>query len=450
MIRLFAAAAAALLLAGCATVPGVPEAPARAVYRGATLIDGTGAAPRAGMSLVTAGERIVAVVPDAELPPESLAGAQVHDLGGRFVIPGLIDAHQHLATPPNLPRSRALMRRDLYGGITAVRVMADDLRPVAELAREARAGTLPGPDVSFAALVAGRSFFDDPRTRAASGEYRPGEAPWMQAIDDRTDIPLAVARARGTGATGLKIYANLEPHLVRALTAEGRRQGLGVWAHGMVFPTLPADVIAAGPHVVSHTCYLAYQISDPAPSTYQERFPVEAAALAGGDHPAMAALFREMKRQGIVLDATLRVYGEAERRQAARGGPPYHCSLELAATLTAQAHREGVDIAAGTDGATARTDPWPALHEELELLVARAGLTPLEALRSATSVGARTIGLEEEMGSIAPGKLANFVVLARDPSRDIGAVRSVVTTVKRGRVYPRAGFRPITAAELPD
>src|SRR3546814_20087077 len=111
-----------------------------------------------------------------------LAGAEVVDLGGQYLLPGLIDSHQHLATPPDRRRAEALMRRDLYGGITAVRIMADDLRPIAELARASLAGAIAGPDLYFAALVAGPSFSEDPRTTANAAGAVPGDAPWMHKI----------------------------------------------------------------------------------------------------------------------------------------------------------------------------------------------------------------------------------------------------------------------------
>src|SRR3546814_12765945 len=123
--------------------------------------------------------------------------------------------------------------------------------------------------------------------------------------------------ARGTFATGLKIYANLPAHLIRALTEEAHRQGLMVWAHGMVFPTPPAQVIDAGPDVVSHTCYLAYQASEKRPQSYQERFPVDYARLEYGDNSVLAALFREMRRQGLLLAATLS--GNTEKDGGAAG-----------------------------------------------------------------------------------------------------------------------------------
>ncbi len=298
-----------------------PFAPATAgklmVYRGVTLIDGRGGPAQPDMAVITDGATITQVFPSARLDTMRLANAEFVDVQGGYMIPGLIDSHQHMATPPNRAQAQAQMRRDLYGGITAVRDMADDLRAVAEYARETRLGEVAGPDIYYAALFAGPDFFDDPRTQAASEGIAPGAAPWMQAITAKTDMPRAVARAAGTSAIAIKLYDNLKPAEVRHITTESHRQGLRVWAHGMVFPTPPSDVVAAGVDVISHTCYLAYQVSNPRPLTYKDRRPVEVAKLANGDNPQMAALFRAMKTRGIVLDATIRVYAEYDRRLAA-------------------------------------------------------------------------------------------------------------------------------------
>jgi hypothetical protein len=397
------------------------------------------------MAVITNGARIEAVLPAARLTPALTGNARIVDLSGRFLLPGLIDSHQHIATPPNRRRAEALLRRDLYSGITATRIMADDLRSIAELDRAARAGEIPGPDLYYAALVAGPGFFSDPRTQAVSFGYRSGEAPWAQAIDARTDISLAIARARGTGAAALKIYADLAPELVRSLATEAHRQGLLVWAHFMVFPTTPAEVLAANPDVISHTCYGAYQAMARRPASYRERFPVDASPFAHGDNPAMAGLFRTMRERGILLDATLRVYREGERR--ATPAHPANCTLDLAARLTAQARRAGVLISTGTDGDTAANTPYPALFEEMELLVGRAGFTPLEAIRAATRIGAMTMAQGQSRGLIAAGHLADMVVLERDPAADISNMRSVLFTVKNGRRFDRADYRPITAEE---
>jgi len=442
---------ALLLLAAAGAGPAEPPfAPPRqgerVVYRGATIIDGTGGPVQRDMAVITNGERIEEVLPAARLTSALIGSARVVDLTGRYLLPGLIDSHQHIATPPNRRRAEALLRRDLYSGITATRIMADDLRSIAELDRAARTGEIASPDLWYAALVAGPGFFSDPRTQAISFGYRSGEAPWAQAIAADTDLPLAIARARGTGAAALKIYADLPATRVRALAAEAHRQGLMVWAHFMVFPTAPADVLAANPDVVSHICYGAYQAMARRPGSYRERFPVDASLFAGGDNPAMAALFRTMQARGILLDATLRVYREGERR--ATPARPANCTLDLAARLTAEAHRAGVLISAGTDGDTAFDAPYPALFEEMELLVARAGFTPLDATRAATQIGAMTMGQGQNMGVIAPGHLADMVVLERDPSAAIANMRSVLFIVKRGRRFDRADFRPITREEM--
>lgn len=432
----------------------LPFAPApaaqRVIYRGATLIDGTGGSIRRDMAVVTAGSRIEAVLESRALTPEMTKGAEIIDIAGAYLLPGLIDDHQHLATPPDARAARAQMRRDIYSGITAVRIMADDLRSIAELNREAMLGEIAGPDLYFAALMAGQSFFDDPRTSAAARGFTPGTAPWMQVITDKTDIRTAVSIARGTGAMAIKIYANLPPVLVRKIAAEAHRQGMRVWAHGMVFPTPPAQVIAAGPDVISHTCYLAYQLSDPRPQSYQDRFPVDYAKFAAGDTAEMAKLFAEMKRRDIILDPTLRVYRETDLRTAKNpGGKPYHCTLDLAAKLTLQAFRAGVRIATGTDGFTEWDAPYPALYDELELLAERAGMSPAEVIRAATLTGAGTIGREKDMGSIEPGKLANLLVVERNPLESLGNLRSVRFAVKQGRRYDRTDYRPITRDEIP-
>jgi len=90
------------------------------------------------------------------------------------------------------------------------------------------------------------------------------------------------------------------------------------------------------------------------------------------------------------------------------------------------------------------------VQAEMENLVEKSGFTPMEAIRSATLIGARTVGREKEMGTIAPGKLANLVFVPADPSRDIKALRSVTLVVKRGREYPRGDYRPLWPEEYKD
>lgn len=417
------------------------------IYAGVTLIDGTGAEAKPRMAIVTKADRIVAVVPNDDASVYETPDSDVVDLHGLYVIPGLINSHVHMATSPNRRFAEALLRRDLYGGITAVRDMAGDARALADLSRSALLGDIPSPDIYYAALMAGPQFFKDPRTHAAAQGAVAGEVPWLQAVTDKTDLKLAVAQARGTGATGIKIYADLTGSLVHAITAEAHAQHMLVWSHAAVFPATPADAIDAGVDVVSHVCMLAYQASRQMPPEYHNRAAVEAKLFAT-DNPVMAMLFAAMKKRGTILDATLWVYDEMAREHAAEPNSPVpYCSPELATRLLNQAYRAGVLISAGTDGFSPPDAAYPALDEEIALLWQKAGMRPLDAIRAATAVGAMTIGQSDDMGTVEPGKLADFVVLAKNPLADPANLRTVTLTVKRGRRYRRAEFRPITAEE---
>jgi imidazolonepropionase-like amidohydrolase len=261
----------------------------------------------------------------------------------------------------------------------------------------------------------------------------------MQAMDESTDMPLAVARAKGTYATAVKIYANLLGDLVAKITTEAHRQGMRAWAHGMVFPATPFEVVDSGVDTVSHTCYLAYQPMAKRPDSYQHRFPIDT-SLFEGDNPVMAKLFADMVRRGTILDATLHVYREVEAAAREQHKPPL-CTVAFAGKLTNQAFRAGVQISTGTDGDTPLSDPWPSLFDEFQLLHDSAGLPPMAVIQAATLTGAKAMGNDADMGTIAPGKLANMVVLAANPLGDVRNMRSVVMTVKRGRIFRRADYK---------
>jgi imidazolonepropionase-like amidohydrolase len=417
------------------------------IYSGVNLFDGTGAPLKPQMAIVTRGERILAVVPDSEAAQYEKDSAEVVDLHGLTVIPGLINSHAHMATSPNRRFAEALLRRDLYSGVTAVRDMAGDARALADLSRSALLGDIPSPDIYYAALMAGPRFFKDPRTHAAAQGAVAGNVPWLQAVTDKTDLKIAVAEARGTGATGIKIYADLPGTLVRNIVAEAHRQHILVWSHAAVFPATPADAIDGGVDVVSHVCMLAYQASKTMPPEYHNRAPVEAGKFAN-DNPIIEKLFDDMKTRGTILDATLWVYEEMAKEHAAQPkSPTPYCSADLAAKLLNQAYRAGVQISAGTDGFSDWNEPYISLDDEVALLVARAGMSPADAIRAATYVGARTIGKDKEMGTVEPGKLADFAVLAKNPLDDVANLKTVTLTVKRGVRFRRADYRPIIADE---
>jgi imidazolonepropionase-like amidohydrolase len=453
-----APAAAALLLAAIgfqaahagAPVPFAPPPDGELVlYRHATLIDGSAAPARADMDVLVAGQRIRAVFPDAAGLPADAAQAREVDLHGRYLMPGLVDAHVHLATPPNRRQAEAEMRRNLYGGVTEVRDMADDLRVVSDLARASLVGEIAGPDIDYAALMAGADFFTDPRTVATSAGGVAGQMPWMQAVTPRTDLRLAVARASGTAPRAIKLYADMAPDLAARITAEAHRQHLLVWAHATLYPARPSEVVAAGVDVISHACLLVREPLAHVPRWTEPRQPMDLAQFTQGDSPALARLFATMVRRGVILDATVWTYGPSPV-PGAPAPQPGTCDDAVGAAITAQAFRAGVQIDAGTDGVAPASEPWPELFHELSELVDRVGMPPAAALRSATLVGARAAGRERDMGSIEPGKLADMVVLEQDPRASLDNLKTIVMTIKRGHVFARSDFVPLQDEDIVD
>lgn len=410
------------------------------VLRNVTVIDGSGAGPRSAVDVVIEGDRIAALRPTggAQAP----AGAEVHDLTGRVVVPGLVESHLHLQHRyrTSLRSVHAELERMLYGGVVTAREMAGDTRLTGELARAVLAGDVVGPDLYYSALMAGPQFFaDDPRPARASPGHRPGTLPWAQALSADTDLRLAVARAAGTLAAGIKLYVQLAPDLVRRVVDEAHRQQLKVWAHSTVYPTRPLELVRAGVDALTHACGLAWQAQALDPAQFArpslDNRPRFDPALVDPESAEMTALFAEMARRGTLFEPTLAIH-------ARPGDDAFGCTTELTTALTRAAHRSGVALLAGTDFIARDDDPYPSLHQEIEQLVASGVLTPLEAITAATRHGARALGLDATQGTLEAGKIANLVILDGDPSQDIRALRRVAIVIKRGRIYRREGYVP--------
>ena len=405
---------------------------------GGTVIDGTGAAPRPGMTIVIDRDSIVDVFPDGARP---LRGKPtVIDVRGKFIIPGLIDSHVHLVTDPATtdPRDVVLrrLRQAIYGGVTSVRDMAGDARVLADLARAASTQEIESPDIYYSALWAGELFFSDPRTIGMTRGSTAGREPWSFAVSDTVDIRLAIARSRGTGATGIKIYTYVAPPLMARIAGEAHRQGMRVWSHAFVRPSSPIEVVTAGSDVVSHAdmfvCVLHRCTTPPSIATYQNAVATD---------PKLMALYQQMRSSGILLDPTIfvfRVLADAPnlpREQRAR----LQAREAFSTAVTRAAYQAGVDIVAGTDSiGDGDIRKLPNVHTELELLVTKAGLTPLAALRAGTMAAAIALGMDRSHGTIAPGKRADLVVLDANPTIDIKNTRTVRFTMKRGQMFRRA------------
>lgn len=405
------------------------RAPGALVLRNVTLIDGTGGTPQPGMAIVIQGPIIRSIVPNSSVVIP--AYADVRELAGRWVMPGLIDAHVHVATNPSTQDARdrveRRLRNALEGGVVAVRDMAGDGRELASLARDAAVGDIASPLIRYSALFAGPDFFTDPRVQSSSAGVVAGNAPWARAIRDTTDIRQAVAEARGTGAAGIKLYGALDSAAVARIAAESRRQRLGVWAHLALFPARPSDVVRGGVGVVSHAPLLAWEVADSLPGVSQRQ---QYDPSLSADHPAIRAVIEAMRERNVIFEPTLFVFrddpGLPDTALARR-------RTRLAMEFTRAAHRAGVRIAAGTDGIGGEgPNTLPNIHEELSLLVA-AGLTPTDAIVAATATNAEVLGISATHGTLAAGKSADLLVLSGDPTADIRNTRKIELVVQRGR-----------------
>jgi imidazolonepropionase-like amidohydrolase len=414
--------------------------PQTTVVRDVTLIDGTGAAPREHVSL-TIRDGNIAGIADAAVSPSAPADLVV-DGRGRFAVPGLFDAHVHLS-PSRWDQRIDQLRRVLHGGVTSLYDVAGDVRQTSDFARAALAHEIESPSIDYCTLMAGPAFFTDPRVVGSSLGFRAGEAPWNRAITPATtdaDLVRAVAAAKGTGASAIKLYAALDAATVRRIADEAHRQGMRLVAHATVFPAKPSDLVAAGVNMLAHSAYLVWEGSAPSPD-----FPNR--ALGDFEHvkpdsPEIERLLVSMRDSRVALNPTLWVFTE---------GPPSRDAMGPAriAWMNAVTHRAaelGVAIVAGTDGLIAGNGP-PALHKELELLVSGAHLTPMQALLSATRDAARAIGVDQVRGTIETGKAADVVLLAANPLDDIRNTTTISTVVKSGRVV--FGGEPKSAPPAP-
>jgi len=421
---LFLASATGIVAPALAQRGPAPRRDVPILIRDVTVIDGTGAVARVHMDVVMRDGKIASIAATGTVPaphPDS-----VIDGRGLFAIPGLIDAHVHMGTGPWQERATA-MKAALMGGITSVLDLAGDSRATSDLQRAVIADQIPGPHIHYIALLGGPAFFTDPRVLDASRGYTAGTAPWMQSVTDTTDFAHTIAIAKGTGATAVKLYAALDSATVARATVEAHKQGMKVIAHATTFTALPSDLVAAGADMLTHTPYLVWQGSPRTPD-----FPSRARGDFFGlpaDSPVIEKLLMQMRDRGTALNPTLWVFDMQAADSVGKVRSPWMNAV------TRRAQQLGVRIVAGTDGLyNPRTDSLPILHRELELLVNGAGLTPLQAISSATRNAAWAAGADAFTGTLAVGMNADLLLLGADPVADIRNTRAVRVVVQDGKI----------------
>ena len=425
---------------------------------GATLIDGTGGPPIEAAAVVIRRGRIESVGSraDFQLPPRT---SEV-DLSGRWIMPGLVDGHVHLVDP-QAGIARWSTSRYLAFGVTTVRDMHGPLRSVLAARRELDRGWRPGPRMySAGAMMDGiPATYPDAITARSAKEARRG-----------------VDRLVNAGADFGKVYTRVDRTLLGPLLDEARAFNLPVAGHlGL---TDAATAARLGLWSLEHLSGVPEAaLDDPAPlySAHERSFfagwTAFERAWAGLDSASLARVasvlaarsvivvptlglhetFSRLDDPAVLNDTMLEVIPEKERRRwnvgdmiaRAGWGPADFAAFRRARPaqdlFLRIFHAKGGRIAVGTDAANQMLIPGYGVHREMELLVA-AGLTPAEAISAATRNGALLLRVDS-LGLLAPGKVADLVVLRRDPLADIRNTQAIEAVMSRGRMLSPDSIR---------
>lgn len=393
------------------------------LLKNALIIDGISEIPKKG-DLLIKNQQIEQISYQKTITPPK--NATIYDLSDKFLIPGLIDAHVHFGTDPsggdNITDTKKRLAYLLNKGITAVRDMAGDARFLGYLARAAALNEIPSPAIYYSALMAGPTFFDDPRTHASAKGAEPGNCAWMKGVDMQTDMQLAIAEAKGTGATGIKVYADLPATTIQKIVAVAHQQALKVWSHAAVFPAKPQAVVEAKVDVVSHSTLLAWEGVDYLPNSAKGRYVKQ--ANFDVHQPVFDKLVKSMQENGTILDATLATY------QHERFDPSIFLQ---GVALTRLAYKNGVKIGVGTDMSVNDLPDIHPLFKEMDILVNQVSMSPMEVIQAATLTNATMIGMDKKLGSIEVGKQADLVILDKNPLTNIKHVNTTKYVFKQGK-----------------
>jgi len=424
------------------------------VFRNANLFDTETGTARPHTTVVVTGNRITAVGPDGSV--RAPAGAEVVDVRGRTLMPGLWDMHVHLGDDNGLLH--------LAAGVTTVRDLANDMTETLLRRRRFDSGELIGPRMLYA------GFMDGP------GPYA---GPTKVLVSTRDSALAWVDRYADSGYVQIKVYSSLDTALVRPIAEEAHRRGLRLSGH--VPNTMTArEFVADGADEIQHVNFLFLNFwRDSVKDTRTpERFtaPAERAALLDLRSERVQSFIRFLREHHTVIDPTVvtfegmltgrpghmdagsamvadRMPPTVKRYFALGGGLPvpdsldqrYRDSFVAFQRMVKAMYDGGVTIVAGTDEGGGYQ-----LHRELELY-AQAGIPAPEVLKIATIGAARVMHRDRELGSIAVGKLADLIIVDGHPERTISDIRRVTYVMKDGKVYDPAamytaiGVKPVVA-----
>jgi imidazolonepropionase-like amidohydrolase len=415
-----------LLLLGLAVVPMLAQQPI--LLDGGRLIDGTGRSPLENVQILIAGNRIARVGPRGSF--EIPSGVQRIDTTSKTLLPGFVDPHFHIADDPSL------VPLFLANGITSARDPGAWMELFEPVKRWKTEHSIPGP----------RLFLCGPHLDGPNPAYPTDSVVILSPEEARRWVRREVQR----GATAIKVYFRLPLESIRAAADEAHRLRVPVTAHLEIIDV--RDAVEAGIDGVEHITSLGLALIPPMEAEkYRQQVLADNNARREGRYRMWASidprsqpaaeLARFLAERKVFVDPNLAVF---ERRPDATDE---NSAVKVLATqhmkeYVGVLHRAGVPIVAGSHSNVDYAPRGFAFHRELETLV-EAGLTPMEALIAATKTGARFLAREDEVGTVEEGKLADVLVLDKDPLADIQNTRSISVVIVDGHVIDPKKIPPL-------
>jgi imidazolonepropionase-like amidohydrolase len=385
----------AVLAGACSPSPEPPTL----VISDVTIVDLSRGTVVPGRSVLIRGTRIVGIDSGPFTPGEG--STQIVDGRGKFLLPGLWDMHVHLGA------DTTDANRLLGWGITGARDMGGDLDQSVGLRDAIDSGRIRGPRMVIAGLAL--------RGPAGSNDSGP------EVVRSPLEAEAVIQRLASREVDFIKLHENLEPDVWFTLARAARQRGLTVAAHVPANLT-PEQVADSGAHSIEHLEFI--------PDRCLGIFAAAQGSVpAGCSSRDLELLFARLSQDSVWLDPTLgsfRIWAPAQWPMIQRG---FRDILPLIRAA-------GIRLLAGTDVGDSRFVRGQSLHDELALLV-EAGVPVLEALRAATFNPARFLGLADSLGLVAPGFVADLLLLDQNPLADIRATTAIQGAVRGGEYLPR-------------